>query len=28
VHRLLFSVPAERSAINGPLLRKPGQDFL
>ena len=28
VHRLLFSVSGERSAINGSLLRKPGQDFL
>jgi hypothetical protein len=28
VHRLLFSVPGERSAPNGSLLRKPGQDFL
>jgi hypothetical protein len=28
VHRLLFSVPGERSAMNGFLLRKPGQDFL
>jgi hypothetical protein len=28
VHRLLFSMSGERSAINGSLLRKPGQDFL
>jgi hypothetical protein len=28
VHRLLFSVSGKRSAINGSLLRKPGQDFL
>jgi hypothetical protein len=28
VHRLLFSVPGERSALNGSPLRKPGQDFL
>ena len=28
VHRLLFSVPGERSALDGSLLRKPGQDFL
>jgi len=28
VHRLLFSMPGERSAINGSLLRKPGEDFL
>ncbi len=28
MHRLLFSVSGERSAINGSLLRKPGQDFL
>jgi len=28
VHRLLFSVPGERSAPDGSLLRKPGQDFL
>jgi len=28
VHRLLFSVLGERSALNGSLLRKPGQNFL
>jgi hypothetical protein len=28
VHRLLFSVPGERSALNGSLLREPAQDFL
>jgi len=27
VHRLLFGVPGERSALDGSLLRKPGQDF-
>jgi hypothetical protein len=27
-HLLLFNVPGERSATNGSLLRKPGQDFL
>jgi hypothetical protein len=28
VHRLLFGVPRKRSAINGSLLGKPGQNFL
>jgi hypothetical protein len=28
VHRLLFSVPGERSALDGSFLRKPGEDFL
>ena len=28
VHLLLFGVLGERSATNGPLLRKPSQDFL
>jgi hypothetical protein len=28
VHGLLFSVSGERSALDGSLLRKPGQDFL
>jgi hypothetical protein len=28
VHRLLLSVPGERSAMNGSLLRKPAKDFL
>jgi hypothetical protein len=27
VHRMLFSMPGERSAFDGSLLRKPGQDF-
>ena len=28
MHLLLFGVPGERSATDGSLLRKPGQDFL
>jgi hypothetical protein len=28
MHRLLFSVPGERSAFDGSLLGKPDQDFL
>jgi hypothetical protein len=28
VHGLLFSTPGERSAFDGSLLRKPGQDSL
>lgn len=28
VHRLLFSMPGERSAFDGSLLREPSQDFL
>jgi hypothetical protein len=27
VHGMLFSMPGERSAFDGSLLRKPGQDF-
>jgi len=28
VHRVLFSVPGERSSLHGSFLRKPGQNFL